>query len=876
MHQEGRILVAAARTMVSRARAAFRAVATCPRPDAKGLRLSDRQIARNRLLFGLGAAAYYAWVMPAIGELESPAPITVNAVYLLLATAALFMARLSPWRLDIYRKVMLLVDVSALSGAFIAGAPAAAPILFLYIWLIIGYGFRYGIFYLRLAAMASFGGILVALLCTDFWHTQPFVSAGMLMLAVVIPPYLELLMRRAFRANEAAMSANHSKALMLAGLGHALRAPLGSILNAAQSLSGSVLDLAQGRALDAIQAAAGSVIHELDDFLDVSRIDAERMPRETTSFSVKGLIMEALAAAAVQGASKGVAVSWYISPEVPERIWAERRHLLKALTNMAENAVKFTHVGSVVVTACMEHQPADKRRLRIEILDTGIGVPSGARDRIFDIFTQATPDILPLFGGAGLGLAMAKRLIELHSGQIGVESVEGRGSTFWFEVPVRAATSWEETTCSLDGTTVVVVTANTTDMIQFADRLERMGATTFLSEKADWWDTIPDDKLYNNERTIVIVDGRDVKLSEISCAVQNRRLLDHVPMIALTKRSCMPGLSIRRRFVTAIGSDAPDEHLVSALYLVGAFTREHKLETRDTRRGGSHSGPQVAVGRNRVLIADTSHTNVLILSKILERGGYSCLVVDTGESALDAAESEIFDMMFMNVDQPAIDGLEAVKMLRFQELGKRRNTILGLTSKEDPETAKRCKEAGCDDVVLQPIDIQKVLDLAAHVLSQQPQAGPFANQASSIIRSISSHPRYRIGLGPAIDDASFPYLTSIGGVPFVVEVMRLFMSEAEQAIVKLSNALERDDVDGFRNSVVSLGESAAVIGAGRLSELCKTAGVLSKDRLTLAERALFATLRGEAARVVQGIKDHVPAASDLSGVAANDLKPGKP
>ncbi len=420
------------------------------------------------------------------------------------------------------------------------------------------------------------------------------------------------------------------------------------------------------------------------------------------------------------------------------------------------------------------------------------------------------------------------------------------------------------------------MTTNTIELIPFANRLERMGATTFLSEKSDWWDAIPDDKLDNNERTIVIVDGRDVKLSEISCAIQNGRLLDHVPMIVLTKRSSMPDLSIRRRFVTAISSDAPDEHLVSALYLVGAFTREHKLETRDVRRGGSHSGPQAAGGRNRVLVADTSRTNVLILSKVLERGGYSCLVVDTGESALDAVEGETFDLIFMNVDQPAIDGLEAVKMLRFQELGKRRNTILSLTSSEDPETAKRCKEAGCDDVVLQPIAIQEVLDLVAHVRSQQPQAGPFANQGSNTIYPISNHPRYRIGLGPAIDDASFPYLTSIGGIPFVVEVVGLFMSEAEQAIVKLSNAIERDDVDGFRNSVISLGESAAVIGAGRLSELCKTAGVLSKDRLTLAERALLATLRGETARVVQGIKDHVPAAAGLSGVVANDVKPGKP
>ena len=179
------------------------AIATCPQPDAGALKAGDQQVARNRLLLGL-ATALYLWFVTAIGDLANPVPAVLNALYLLVATSAFCLTRLSPKQFDILRKVMLIFDVAAISGAFIAAGPTMAPILFLYFWLVIGYGFRYGVYYLRLAAIASLAGILVALVFASFWDTQPFVAAGILMLAVVVPCYLELLMRRAIRANEIA------------------------------------------------------------------------------------------------------------------------------------------------------------------------------------------------------------------------------------------------------------------------------------------------------------------------------------------------------------------------------------------------------------------------------------------------------------------------------------------------------------------------------------------------------------------------------------------------------------------------------------------------------------------------------------------------
>lgn len=865
----------AMRVWVGRAYRAAGMIVTCPRADTAALTAGDRQVARNRLLVGLAVALYF-WFISTTGDLSSPVPAVADAVYLLLATSAFFVGKLRPNYLGGFRKVMLIVDVSALSCVFISSGPTVAPILFLYFWLIVGYGFRYGIFYLRLATIASLAGILIALFFTGFWDTQPFVSVGILMLAVVIPCYLELLMRRAIRANEFAKAANDSKALMLAGLGHALRMPLDSILVAAQAMSVGVLDPMQRQSLSGIHAAAGSLTRELDGLLDVSRLDAGRMPKEVTSFSVKGLVEEAMAIAGAHSASKGVTMSWHITPDVPERIWSERRYLLKSLTNIVENAVKFTSVGSVVITVRTERHSETGQQLHVEVLDTGLGIRPEARDRIFESFSQAGPEILHIYGGAGIGLSVARSMIEALDGRIGVDGVEGRGSNFWFEVPVMAAGAREGSSDTLAGTAVVILTSNVDGLFSFAARLETLGAVIFVSEQIDWSDAVPSAGISNAERIVVIVDGRGADLSELGSTLQLSRFFSCVPMIALTVDNKIPEPPIRRRFLTAISPDASDEQLRSSLYLAGAFRGEQKMKTREVRRSSGHPASRSSGGRGRILVADSNRTSVAVLSKILEKGGYDTLIVDSGESALDAADQESFDVVFLEMDKPAVDGLQTVKMLRFQELGMHRNTIIGVTSSEDSGFIARCKEAGCDDVVIQPVDAKKVLDLVERSLSQRPQTERATEREVEVIQSISSHPRFRVGLGPAIEDYSFPYLESIGGAQFVGEILDLFALDAERILANLSEAVEHEDISSACTAVISLGESAVVVGAVRLVGLCKTASLFRKDQMTLAERALVATLRSEVARVVDGVKSHRAIERDLPSSPPDGMKPGAP
>ena len=848
-------------------------IVPCPRPDGESLRRQDRIIGRNRLLFGL-ASAFYCYYLSAIDRLDSEWVIAVNAAYLAVAVAAYSATKNQRWKSDVLRSFMLLIDVSALSFAFAAAGSVAAPMLFLNIWLVLGYGFRYGVYYLRLAAITSVCGLSAALFYTDYWQTQPFISIGILMLAIVIPLYLELLLRKVTQANEAARSANQSKALMLAELGKTLQTPIAAIFKATQAILDASLHLRQREALIAIQAAAGSLMGELDNFLDAARIDAGRMPKEVTSFSVKGLVEEALANPGVQAASKGLAVSWHIAPDVPERIWSERRSLLKSLTNVLDNAVRFTSVGSILVTVYAKCDTGEEFRLRFEVLDTGLGVDAEARGRIFEGFMQASPEILHVFGGAGLGLFTARRMVKMLGGEIGVISEVGRGSTFWFEVPLTKSKAGNSVTGNLAGNSVIVLTSNIASLSSFAAKLERLGAKTILSDQREWLNAVTTTNLDQTGCIIMIVDGRNTDLAELGSALQRDQLLDHTPLVALTKTLDLPHPSIQRRFVTSVSSEMSEQHLISALRLAGAQTQEPIMKTGDPSQQKSSLRSNSIASRNRILIADTNRGNVLILSKILEVGGHTYLVVSTGDGALVAVERELFDIMFIDMDKRSVDGLEAVKLLRFQELGKHRTTVFGVTSHENLAVAERCKESGCDDIVLQPFDAPSILGLIAKTLSIQSSDNAPSYLEDDSIRPIAAHPRFRAGLGPAIADDTFPYLLSIGGVSFIGEVTKLFIADAGLTLAKLSNALEYNDYDGFRTCVVSLGESAVMIGASRLADLCKTAAVLSKERLSLGERALAASLRSEVARVVARIEDHESHDTAVSGVKSDDSKPG--
>lgn len=494
------------------------------------------------------------------------------------------------------------------------------------------------------------------------------------------------------------------------------------------------------------------------------------------------------------------------------------------------------------------------------MLDTGIGIQSEARQEIFESFTQAAPEMLHLFGGSGLGLTVARRMIRLLGGDIKVDSMEGRGSTFWFDLPLSRQEPQDCKEISLVGNAVVILSPQAEGLLPFAAKVARFNAKVHLSDRFEQWSDLIGDELEEIEHIVVIVDSRYGDALDIALGLRRGGILNRVPMVLLQADPMIPSPAIRRHFVTAISATASDTELTSALYLAGA-TGEKAMAKRDNEARPEDASPPVVTRRSvHVLVADSNRSSLMVISKVLELAGHTSRIVDDSERALDAFERETFDLTLIDVDHPRIDGLETTKMVRFMQLDKRYTPIYGLTSRDGPEILKRCKNAGLDGTLRLPIDPKELLKIVGQFLPEE-VADLSPEVVESSVKMISSHPKFREGFGPPIKDLDFPYLSSIGGSSFVSEVIQVFVADAESILAQLSATLRSGDTASFQTLISSMRDSAAIIGAARLVELCQLGGGMDHIKVEVQGRALLTKLQREVGRVVFEVKNYSPAAS---------------
>ena len=330
----------------------------------------------------------------------------------------------------------MLVDNAATTYCLVLMGEAGAIIIGVYLFITFGNGFRYGRAYLHASqALMIFGfGLVVAF--SEYWRTHTSLAIGVFLACLTLPFYVGVLAQRIEEARRRADAANVAKGRFLANMSHEMRTPLNGVIAMADVLRETPLSESQHEIVDTMTTSAHLLLAQIEDVLDLAKIEAGRVTIERRAFQPSRLLPATVKVILPQARYKGLAVNVDIASDISGWFLGDAHHLRQVVLNLLSNAVKFTDRGEVALRAHFVPGQGDIRNLRIEVRDTGVGIPADKQALIFEPFTQADDSITRLYGGTGLGTTIARHLTNQMGGSIGLESAVGAGSLFWIEVPL--------------------------------------------------------------------------------------------------------------------------------------------------------------------------------------------------------------------------------------------------------------------------------------------------------------------------------------------------------------------------------------------------------------------------------------------------------
>ena len=388
----------------------------------------DYIMAMNRLLFGsfmFGMCFVLGDSLP-LSTWRGPV-----ATWIACSTGLLMFLIVAPHAHTVRRNLAMLLDVGGTTIMLLAGGQGTAFLYVVYHWIVIGNGYRFGGRYTVLGSAASLAGFMIVVRSDPFWRGHISLSFGLLSGLVLLPAYSFMLIQKLDKARQEAEQANKAKSLFLASVSHELRTPLNAIVGTVELLGDTPLDLDQRTMIRAINTAADSQLSLVRDVLSFASMEAGQARLHVADFDLADVLEKVRSLVEPGARLKGLWFDCRIAPSTPLLVRGDERRICEVLLNICSNAVKFTEAGSVTLDASGAEWGDGRIHVRFEVADTGIGIRPEARNRIFELFTQADETILNRFGGTGLGLTLCKRQVELMGGEIGVDSTLDAGSTFW-------------------------------------------------------------------------------------------------------------------------------------------------------------------------------------------------------------------------------------------------------------------------------------------------------------------------------------------------------------------------------------------------------------------------------------------------------------
>ncbi len=598
------------------------------------------------------------------------------------------------------RWVALVADVAGASLAIFLTKEAISPFYLLYIWLFISYGTRYGETHLKVASVLSVVAYNMVLIALDEWQQHTFEAVFFLMLLVMLPLYQYSLLRKVHEARQEAERANRAKSDFLATMTHELRTPLSGVIGMTRLLESTSLSPEQRDYVHSVSTSAQLLSALIGDVLDLSKIEAKKLRLESVPFDLREAVREVCAACDHQALDKGVELICRVDRRLPEQMQGDQLRLRQILFNLVGNAAKFTEQGEIVVSARLAeaHESLPRPHCYLEVRDTGIGIPKDKVDAIFESFWQADDSTTRRFGGTGLGTTIARDLTHLMGGSIGVDSEEGEGSRFWVRLPMLPANftaAESEPADTLRGRHVLIYETHPVSRAVIAEVCESLGMDWSGMDRLGQLGSLA----AGTERPVDLViiadspSGEDLESIE---SLLHRVFEKQVPVLSLAYNS---------RLVARGGCC---EHCLHKPFLARDLERRILELLQDVPPRGTEQPrelPALAEPESglHILVAEDNTIAAKVILAFLDKQGHRATLTKDGEETLNRVSAENFDMAFVDLRMPKLDGLEFTRRYRASEADGRSMPIIALTANAAEDVKFEALNAGMDDFLTKPV-----------------------------------------------------------------------------------------------------------------------------------------------------------------------------